>query len=70
MFKGSFGTVILQLPVKGGHEGGRFKVKYRGKEQVYENHKASDRCFYVTSFYGNSAFNGTHNKGGKIDVDL
>ena len=46
--------MILQLPVEGGHEGGRFKVKYQGKEQVYENHKDSDRCFYVSSFYGNS----------------
>lgn len=40
--------------MEGGHEGGRFKVKYRGKEQVYENHKDSDRCFYVSSFFGNS----------------
>jgi hypothetical protein len=50
---GSFGTLILQLPVEGGHEGGRFKVQYRGKEQVFDNHQDSDRCFYASSFYGN-----------------
>ena len=36
MLSGSFGTLILQLPVEGGHVGGRLKVKYQGKEQVYE----------------------------------
>jgi hypothetical protein len=45
--------MILQLPVKGGHRGGRFKVEYGGKEKVYENHKDSDRCFYVSLFYEN-----------------
>ncbi|XP_046443523.1 uncharacterized protein LOC124193644 [Daphnia pulex] len=50
---GSFGTLILQLPVEGGHEGGRFKVQYRGEEQVFDNHQDSDRCFYASSFYGN-----------------
>jgi hypothetical protein len=39
--------------VEGGHEGGRFKVQYRGKEQVFDNHQDSDRCFYASSFYGN-----------------
>ncbi|EFX74645.1 hypothetical protein DAPPUDRAFT_251635 [Daphnia pulex] len=50
---GSFGTLILQVPVEGGHEGGRFKVQYRGKEQVFDNHQDSDRCFYASLFYGN-----------------
>ncbi|EFX74643.1 hypothetical protein DAPPUDRAFT_108658 [Daphnia pulex] len=50
---GSFGTIVLQLPVEGGHEGGRFKVHYRGEEQVFDNHQDSDRCFYASSFYGN-----------------
>ncbi|EFX74642.1 hypothetical protein DAPPUDRAFT_307200 [Daphnia pulex] len=50
---GSFGTTVLQLPVEGGHEGGRFKVQYQGKEQVFDNHQDSDRCFYASSFYGN-----------------
>ncbi len=45
--------MILQLPVKGGHEGGRFKVKYGGKEKMFDNHKDSDRCFYVSLFYEN-----------------
>lgn len=46
--------MILQLPVEGGHEGGRFKVEYRGSEVVYENNKDSDRFCNVSSFYGNS----------------
>jgi hypothetical protein len=54
LLSGSFGTLILQLPVEGGHVGGRLKVAYREKDQVFENHKDSDRSFYVSSFYGNS----------------
>ena len=50
--KGSFGTAILQLPLEGGHEGGRYKVEYKGINKVFESHENSDQLFYLSSFYG------------------
>lgn len=50
-FKGTFGTVILQLPVEGGHEGGGSKVEYNGRRKVIETHQRSDERFYLLSFY-------------------
>ena len=34
---GIFATVILQLPVNGGHEGGRLKVEYEEKEEFFDS---------------------------------
>lgn len=45
------GTVVLQLPVEGGHEGGRLNVEYERKHMVFENHGNSDKSFYLTAFY-------------------
>lgn len=49
---GSFGTVILQLPLEGGHEGGRCKVEYKGISKIFESHENSDQLFYLSAFYG------------------
>ncbi len=48
----TFATVVLQLPVKGGHKGGRLKVQYKGKEKAFENHLNSDQRFYLSAYYG------------------
>ena len=54
MLSGSFGTLILQLPVEGGHVGGRLKVKYQGKEQVYDSEKDSDSSCHAYAYFHNS----------------
>lgn len=46
---GTFGTTTLQLPVEGGHEGGRLNVDYKGKSKILENDHQSGDHFYVST---------------------
>lgn len=46
-----FGTVFLQLPVEGGHKGGRLNVEYKGRKEVFETHASSDKNFFISAFY-------------------
>ncbi|XP_057379541.1 uncharacterized protein LOC130701601 isoform X2 [Daphnia carinata] len=48
---GKFGTLLLQLPVEGGHEGGHLNIEYQGRKKKFESHTNSDRTFYLSSFY-------------------
>ena len=48
---GTFATVILQLPVEGGHEGGRLKVEYKEREEFFENHKNSHQNYFLSAYY-------------------
>ena len=47
--EGKFSTAILQVPVEGGHEGGRFNVEYNRKNVAFENHGNSDNNFDITA---------------------
>ena len=49
--QGTIGTVILQLPVEGGHKGGRVVVEYKGKRKIIDTDQGSDKNFYLSSFY-------------------
>ena len=49
--EGKFGTATLQVPVEGGHEGGRLNVEYNRKKVAFENHGNSDKNFYLTAYY-------------------
>jgi hypothetical protein len=51
MVDGKIGTVILQLPVEGGHLGGNLNVEYKGRTKIFENHPRSDKNFYLSGFY-------------------
>jgi hypothetical protein len=46
-----FGTVVLQLPVEGGYEGGRLNIEYKRKKTAFENHVSSEKNSYVSAFY-------------------
>ncbi len=46
---GTIGTTTLQLPVEGGHEGGRLNVEYKGKSKILENNYQSGEHFYVST---------------------
>ncbi|XP_059351628.1 uncharacterized protein LOC132088039 [Daphnia carinata] len=48
---GKFGTLLLQLPVEGGHEGGHLNIEYQGRKKKFESHTNSDKTFYLSSFY-------------------
>ena len=48
---GTFATVILQLHVEGGHEGGRLKVEYKEREEFFENHKNSHQNYFLSAYY-------------------
>ena len=50
-YQGTFGTVILQRPVEGGHKNGRMKVEYRGREEIFETDQGSDNSFYLSTYY-------------------
>lgn len=43
--------MILQIPVDGGHEGGRIKVELHNKIQLLEMSESSDTLYYLTAFY-------------------
>jgi hypothetical protein len=49
--EGKFSTAILQVPVEGGHEGGRLNVEYNRKKVAFENHGNSDNNFDITACY-------------------
>ena len=46
--KKGFGSLLVQVPVEGGYEGGNLHVKYHGKRKVIDNHFDSDTKFYMT----------------------
>jgi hypothetical protein len=48
--EGKFGTAVLQVPVEGGHEGGKLSVDYEGRRKLFESHERSDTLFYLTAF--------------------
>jgi hypothetical protein len=48
---GKIGTLILQLPVERGHQGGNLNVEYKGRKKIFENHLRSDKNFYLSAFY-------------------
>jgi hypothetical protein len=49
--EGKFGTAIVQVPVKGGHDGGNLNVVYQERKKSFESHERSDAMFYLTAFY-------------------
>jgi hypothetical protein len=53
---GTFGTAILQLPVKCGHDGGNFHVKYNGRQASFEDDLDCDQLFSLSSFYNSCEF--------------
>ena len=48
-------TKTLQLPVEGGHEGGRVVVRHRSEENLFDLAESSSPCFYLTASYSNCA---------------
>ena len=44
--------MILQVPVEGGHEGGRIKVELHDTVRVFNVSEGSDRFCHLTAFYG------------------
>ena len=55
LLENTFATVVLQIPVKGGHQGGRCTVEYQGKNKKFENQQNSDQHFYLSAYYGSCA---------------
>jgi hypothetical protein len=49
--KGPFMKMVLQIPVEGGHEGGRSKVELNDQVRLYNVCDGSDRNYYLTTFY-------------------
>ena len=43
-----FASVILQLPVEGGYDGGKLHVKYDDKRRMFDHHVDSCTKFYMT----------------------
>jgi hypothetical protein len=43
--------MVLQIPVEGGHEGGRSKVELNDQVRLYNVCDGSDRNYYLTTFY-------------------
>ena len=48
---GEFIKMILQIPVEGGHEGGRIKVEHLDQMRVFNVSENSDKCCHLTAFY-------------------
>ncbi|EFX73657.1 hypothetical protein DAPPUDRAFT_252924 [Daphnia pulex] len=49
--KGPFMKMVLQIPVEGGHEGGRSKVKFGDQIRPFNVCDESDRKYHLTTFY-------------------
>lgn len=49
--EGMFGTMIVQLPVEGGYEGGSLVVSHEGEEEVVVFQEESHKQAYVVTFY-------------------
>ena len=43
--------MTLQLPVEGGHEGGRVVVRHRSDEHLFDSSASSSSHFYLTASY-------------------
>ena len=43
--------MTLQLPVEGGHEGGRVVVRHKRDENLFDLAESSSPCFYLTASY-------------------
>ena len=43
--------MILQIPVQGGHEGGRIKVEHLDEIRVFNVSEDSSKFFHLTTFY-------------------
>ena len=50
-FLGMFGTMILQVPIKGGHQGGSLVVEHCGKVKRFAFDAKSDQNYFLTAFY-------------------
>ena len=48
---GLIGKAIIQIPVEGGHRGGRITVRYKKKAAVFITSDNSHSKFYLTTFY-------------------
>ncbi|KAI9552346.1 hypothetical protein GHT06_022711 [Daphnia sinensis] len=49
---GSFGTLMLQIPVMGGFRGGDFRLKNRKQQsQLFSTSRNSNHAFHMTAFY-------------------
>lgn len=46
-----FASIILQIPVVGGHTGGKIKVKLDKESQLFDCEKDSDNKFYLTAMH-------------------
>ena len=46
-----FGTMILQIPVNGGHQGGHLVLEHSGKTKKFSFDNGSDQKFFLTAFY-------------------
>ena len=49
--KGMFGTMIVQLPVEGGYEGGKLIIEHSGEREEAVFERDSDRQAYAVAFY-------------------
>ena len=49
--KGIFGTMVLQIPVRGGHQGGSLLVEHNGKIKKFPFDVQSEKKFFLAAFY-------------------
>ena len=54
-FNSDFITITLQLPVEGGHEGGRVVVRHRSDDYLFDSAESSSSHFYLTASYSDCA---------------
>ncbi|XP_057378887.1 uncharacterized protein LOC130700895 isoform X2 [Daphnia carinata] len=66
---GSFGTLMLQIPVMGGFRGGDFRLKNRKQQsKLFNTSRNSHHAFHVTAFYDDcQALMEPITKGSRID---
>uniref|UniRef100_A0A0P5RVU2 Uncharacterized protein n=1 Tax=Daphnia magna TaxID=35525 RepID=A0A0P5RVU2_9CRUS len=67
---GSFGTLMLQIPVIGGFRGGDFRLKNRKQQsKLFSTSRNSNRAFHVTAFYDDcQVFMEPITKGSRLDL--
>lgn len=50
---GMFGTLVVQLPVSGGHAGGSLRVRHKGEEFAFDFSQGAEESFRWAAFFAN-----------------
>lgn len=66
---GHFATIVLQVPVEGGHEGGLLTIQHHQNTQVFDHSSDSHRNFYMSVVHADSELEMTPvSKGYRIEL--